>query len=179
VSCGTIQLIIYEFAKQKRERKRSCGIFSKWHNSTFKSDFEPFPDSNDEQIDYILKSTSDVSKLRYLQLVNCDKETIKVMLEYKNSPNEVFDREISPIEYILEALDKKGNKYPPEVQKSLILVIWSNFSFMASINKGFLKNEINNTCNFTHFKEIYYVVLPDNAEKNSYPINTGDITRLK
>ena len=164
---------------KKVKEKEVAEFFSNWLNDQLKYDFEATADPEDQNIDYVLKSKSDSSKNKYLQLINCDRQTINVMLETFKSPNTMFDYNLTLDQNIGNAIQQKNKKYPKEVQKSLTLIVWSNNFLTPRINEDYLKRQTNDICNQTDFKDIFYIALPDNEEKNSALKNNGQIIPLK
>lgn len=165
------------FYNKKDKEREVAEFFANWLNTSLKTNYKAIPDSNDKDMDYILESEKFENK--YLQLINCDsKEIIDLFLKSRNMKGFTADKEIKLDKIIKFAIKLKSEKYSKDVKKLQTLIVWNNFIKLHT-NKNNLEKEMENICNQTDFKEIYYLTLPDNSAKNSAPENNGQIIQLR
>lgn len=157
--------------KSKKE-KEVAEVFRDWYNNLNNSDFEATPDPNDDEADYLLTSSSDKTNQIKLQITTCDHNVINARLESIREPGEIIGFTPMHEDLITKAIIDKL-KYPPDVQKELVLLVWSD---MARFNSDYIRQMTNESCSMTNFKEIYLLELPD---KESYPVRESNVIRLR
>lgn len=157
-----------------QKEKEVTFFFKEYLNKLKKRNYEAQKEPEDSDADYLLIENG-VETIR-LQVTMCDHEVIGSILDAIKAPNTVGPaKDTKHVESILTAIKDKC-KYAPQVQKHLILLIYSDF---AKFNKEYIQREIESSCVKNDFKEIYLVELPQTDPEKVYPLYEGNIIKLK
>lgn len=137
-------------------------------------DYELCVDQNDQETDIIVYTWKVVVKL---QIVSCDDEALHARARWYHHPFKIWniwskDRIVS----IIEKIAHKSQHYAPSLIRNIILIIYSEYKH---INKLSLIERVNQQSLNSNYHHIYYVVLPDNWDKTTFPPRKGSIIKLK
>ena len=160
---------------KRGKEKESVELFKDWYNNFNHGDFQ-IMDFEEQEIDYLLISSSNKSNKIKLQITTCDHNIILAHCEAKKNPGEVIAFDSMHEQLISKAIIAKSLKYPVSLQKELVLLVWSD---MARFNSNYIRKLTNQACKKTSFKEIYLLELPSNKYNKSYPLKEGNVICLK
>lgn len=109
-----------------------------------------------------------------LQITTAEHSVLRSWAKTSRNPGLIDVIDLNHINNILAAIKGKC-KYPADVQKELILLI---YSFKAKFEPEFLQSEIQSQWPENSFKAIYFVELPKKDPRYSYPLYSGNMIQL-
>lgn len=111
-----------------------------------------------------------------VQIVSCDHEAIPSIVESKKHKGQIYDINRNRVESIDFQIKQKSKHYDQTLIKEMFLLIHSE---NISMNKDFIIEKLKDTCDQSKYKSIYFIRLPDNDQKTTYPKNNWDLIKLK
>lgn len=164
-------MTFYDKKQKEQEVARFfADYFFIWNNNPL----EILQDKDDREIDCVVYCWKDKIKL---QIVSCEHNIIPIQIEAQKHKWKVFDINNDWVEDIIYAIEKKSSHYEPDLLMDIYLLI-HNESW--DISSEYLIDKTSIVCDKSFFKWIFFLTLPDNDNKKTYPtLDTWNIIRLK